>query len=751
MKPPGKGSLLVIFLTVFIDLLGFGMVLPLLPIYSLHIAEQRGWREGEWQIGLVIGLLMSSFSLMQFLFAPLWGRLSDRIGRRPVLMVGLAGSVVFYTLFGLATVLQSLTLLFVSRIGAGIAGATISTASAYIADVTTLGNRTKGMALIGAAFGLGFTFGPLFGFLAVPDGKGDPGPGPGYAAAALSAVALLVAIFKLPESLTPGHAAQAEHGFTFSALRNALRVPSVGLVLLASFVCVFAFANFEPTLSVTLEDPTGPFRYDFKGVCLTFAFIGFVLLVEAQLLAARYQLLQVVVGGLGLLALAGTASLVHRGAHRTYAAVLRVMIPGGSPGPASALFFVLTAWLLPAWLLLLPGLVVPTANPSHLGVALTALAVVWVTVGRWGPFRRPAYQAALYVAGYVMSVMGPAVAAPEYLPRIATLAVVVLLYTGSAIEGRDSRWLTPVAVLLPVLLWQALEPLPIFEWAYGLALVVLAAKYLVVGVVLHHGSLRALGRPVTGHVSAWAQPFFAVGAILACGGLFRLAFQTRDLMALGYGLGCLYFVGSALVFRQPAFGALAVVTGIVTYLSALTLTPLPPGWYGVGSAVAKFLDGDGGSRAELLRRMNRDWPFFRAILSNLDMVLAKTERDIARAYADLAPDRLEAERIFALIEAEWDRASRALEIITGARERLVDNASLARSIRHRFPYISPLNYLQVELIRRWRSGAMRPRRRPSPIKCAASMSRRRIRNSPRCTRRCARSACSSRSPNCCPR
>ncbi|MFN8634099.1 MAG: hypothetical protein U0893_09605 [Chloroflexota bacterium] len=313
-----------------------------------------------------------------------------------------------------------------------------------------------------------------------------------------------------------------------------------------------------------------------------FFVLGFVPLVEAQLLAARYQLLQVVVGGLGLLALAGTASLVHRGAHRTYAAVLRVMIPGGSPGPASALFFVLTAWLLPAWLLLLPGLVVPTANPSHLGVALTALAVVWVTVGRWGPFRRPAYQAALYVAGYVMSVMGPAVAAPEYLPRIATLAVVVLLYTGSAIEGRDSRWLTPVAVLLPVLLWQALEPLPIFEWAYGLALVVLAAKYLVVGVVLHHGSLRALGRPVTGHVSAWAQPFFAVGAILACGGLFRLAFQTRDLMALGYGLGCLYFVGSALVFRQPAFGALAVVTGIVTYLSALTLTPLPPGWYGVG-------------------------------------------------------------------------------------------------------------------------------------------------------------------------
>lgn len=334
MKPPGKGSLLVIFLTVFIDLLGFGMVLPLLPIYSLHIAEQRGWREGEWQIGLVIGLLMSSFSLMQFLFAPLWGRLSDRIGRRPVLMVGLAGSVVFYTLFGLATVLQSLTLLFVSRIGAGIAGATISTASAYIADVTTLGNRTKGMALIGAAFGLGFTFGPLFGFLAVPDGKGDPGPGPGYAAAALSAVALLVAIFKLPESLTPGHAAQAEHGFTFSALRNALRVPSVGLVLLASFVCVFAFANFEPTLSVTLEDPTGPFRYDFKGVCLTFAFIGFVLLVVqggiVRRLAGRVSDGRLAAGGtlaeiVGFLLMALACS---RGSDRLLYAALTIVVTG---------------------------------------------------------------------------------------------------------------------------------------------------------------------------------------------------------------------------------------------------------------------------------------------------------------------------------------------------------------------------------------------------------------------------------------
>src|ERR1700738_2998562 len=108
---PRRGSLLVIFLTVFIDLLGFGLVLPLLPIYAEQFTADES--------GLLLGLLMASFSAMQFLFAPLWGRLSDRIGRRPVLVGGLAGSVVFYTLFGIATVYRSVFWLFVARIGAG--------------------------------------------------------------------------------------------------------------------------------------------------------------------------------------------------------------------------------------------------------------------------------------------------------------------------------------------------------------------------------------------------------------------------------------------------------------------------------------------------------------------------------------------------------------------------------------------------------------------------------------------------------
>ena len=129
-----------------------------------------------------------------------------------------------------------------------------------------------------------------------------------------------------------------------------------------------------------------------------------------------------------------------------------------------------------------------------------------------------------------------------------------------------------------------------------------------------------------------------------------------------------------------------------------------PGWFGFGSAIARFLEENRAARVELLRRMNREWPFFRSLLSNIDMILSKTDLSIARHYAGLVPNRELAERIFAMIEAEHRRAADALETIMGSSERLADNPALARSLQLRFPYIAPLNYLQVELIRRWRSG-----------------------------------------------
>jgi phosphoenolpyruvate carboxylase len=130
-----------------------------------------------------------------------------------------------------------------------------------------------------------------------------------------------------------------------------------------------------------------------------------------------------------------------------------------------------------------------------------------------------------------------------------------------------------------------------------------------------------------------------------------------------------------------------------------------PGWYGFGSGVQAFLGDERERRLVLLRRMYRGWPFFRALLSNMDMVLAKTDLSLASRYAALSTDRDLAARVFTTLEAEWTRTVEALNDIAETRQRLADNPALARSIRHRFPYIAPLNHLQVELIRRWRGGA----------------------------------------------
>jgi MFS family permease len=275
-KKVGTGSLLVIFLTVFIDLLGFGIVLPLLPIYATQFStDEAGW---------TIGLLMASFSIMQFLFAPFWGSLSDRVGRRPVIIVGLAGSTLFYFLFGIAAMYKSLTGLFLTRIGAGIACATISTAQAYIADTTSNEDRSRGMALIGVAFGLGFTLGPLFALFAVNNGGGDPGVGPGFVASALSAVALALAVVILPESKTAETTNKAKKWWDGNAWKTAMSSKAIVFLLIGFFVCIFAFANFETTLSLLINGEndrfeSSPFAFSYSQVCGTFAAIGLMVAI----------------------------------------------------------------------------------------------------------------------------------------------------------------------------------------------------------------------------------------------------------------------------------------------------------------------------------------------------------------------------------------------------------------------------------------------------------------------------------------
>jgi len=132
-----------------------------------------------------------------------------------------------------------------------------------------------------------------------------------------------------------------------------------------------------------------------------------------------------------------------------------------------------------------------------------------------------------------------------------------------------------------------------------------------------------------------------------------------------------------------------------------------PGWYGFGAAVEAFVKAPGEdprARLQLLQKMYRQWPFFHTLLSNMDMVLAKSDLALASRYSELVPDARLRRRVFAAIEAEWQRTADALARITGTRQRLAGNTALARSIRHRFPYIDPLHHLQVELIRRWRAG-----------------------------------------------
>lgn len=283
-------SLGLIFATVCIDLLGFGLVLPLLPIYGRQLTADLS----PAATGLVLGLLMSSYSLMQFIFAPIWGRVSDRVGRRPVLLFSLAGSTFFYAMFGMATLWHSLTWMFITRIGAGIAGATIPTAQAYIADVTPRDRRARGMALIGAAFGLGFTLGPLVGVLAllVSQDTRDLSPWPGYVASALSAVALLLALFKLPESYNPKAAPESRRRFDLASLRAAIGTPSIGLLLATGFFAVFSLANFEGTLSLMIRSKLqAPTERDMLiQLFLTFACVGLIQCVVQGVLVRRLTL-----------------------------------------------------------------------------------------------------------------------------------------------------------------------------------------------------------------------------------------------------------------------------------------------------------------------------------------------------------------------------------------------------------------------------------------------------------------------------
>jgi len=234
-----KPSLLVVFLTVFIDLIGFGIVLPLLPIYSDAFGAS----------GLMVGVIMASFSAMQFIFAPWWGRLSDRIGRRPVLLVSTAGAAISYAVFGYGSTLSgntALTVLLLSRMFAGICGANITVAQAYIADITPPEHRSKRMGLIGMAFGLGFIFGPVLGGYAR---QWFGATGPGLVAAGLCLANFFLALAVLTESRQAGSAPAAPRP-RFASWKHVLQRQNVGLLIVLFFLATFCFTCFETTLGL---------------------------------------------------------------------------------------------------------------------------------------------------------------------------------------------------------------------------------------------------------------------------------------------------------------------------------------------------------------------------------------------------------------------------------------------------------------------------------------------------------------------
>ena len=255
-----RSPLLVIFITVFIDLVGFGIVIPVLPFFAEGTKFGATPRE--------VGLLFASYSVMQLIFAPVLGRLSDKYGRRPVLLISLIGTSLGFLILGFAT---TLWMLFLGRIIDGISGGNISTAQAYIADVTTKEDRAKGMGLIGAAFGLGFVFGPAIGGVLSRWGINVPF----LFAGTLAFANAILLYFVLPETVTQDHPARisAASGRGWRQLIESLKRPRLGFVLTIYFLSIVAFSIMTAVFSLFMMFRLG---YDAFHNGWVFAYVGVI-------------------------------------------------------------------------------------------------------------------------------------------------------------------------------------------------------------------------------------------------------------------------------------------------------------------------------------------------------------------------------------------------------------------------------------------------------------------------------------------
>lgn len=346
----------LILLVCFCDLISFGLIIPLQAVYAQRLGAK----------GVTFGLLVGSYSLMQMIFNPILGRWSDRIGRRPVLLISVAGSVASHIVLGVADLAQSLPLLFAARLLDGITGANIATAQAYIADVTDAENRAKGMGLFGAAFGAGFVLGPAISAVLVTIGGYVSGPEqgtcwPAFGAAFTSAIALFLIWRHLPEPQRVVDGSQGRRGESHASVLALLRARHIGAtlrhLLMIVFAVTFAFVLMESTLVYLLRR-----RFDLGagGIGLGFAGIGLVMIVVQGGLVSR------------LSKRFGERKLVTAGPLVTgvgFALLALIMSPESTTA---------------AWWILIIGCIVTTAGHGFTGPNLNALTSKTAAAGAQG-------------------------------------------------------------------------------------------------------------------------------------------------------------------------------------------------------------------------------------------------------------------------------------------------------------------------------------------------------------------------------
>ena len=266
-----RTPLMILFFTVFLDLIGFGLVIPVLPIY----AEDLG------ATALVIGLIEASFSAAQFYFAPFWGALSDRLGRRPVLIISIGVMAISYLILANAS---ALWLLFLARAIAGIGAANVSIANAYVSDISPVDKRARNFGIIGAAMGLGFIFGPpLGGFL--KDFYGMDGVG--YAAAAFTGLNLILAWTLLPESISEKNADRPLFTTPLREFKSIFPRKALRSLLITHLIFMGAFSMLQMTASLLWNN-----RYMLREVEIgyTFGYIGLCIVIIQGLLLGKLTL-----------------------------------------------------------------------------------------------------------------------------------------------------------------------------------------------------------------------------------------------------------------------------------------------------------------------------------------------------------------------------------------------------------------------------------------------------------------------------